>query len=193
MRCWPRHRRKHRMRKLKKVAFSHFFDTLKRRQKCRRFFTGRLRPEQDICRPPACRYSCHRHPKGCSPCSFLEVRLPHVRPVVRLWKRSSSAPDPSPVFFDSSCFITPWLVYPIQGKISGATTPAGISYLAIPLPHRACWGDGRSPSVKSLTASAAKRNPATGGTNATLPGVCLRGESSCKSGFSSRGTGSSRE
>ena len=28
MRCWPRHRRKHRMRKLKKVAFSHFFDTL---------------------------------------------------------------------------------------------------------------------------------------------------------------------
>gem|GEM_PF-5131997 len=29
MRCWPRHRRKHRMRKLKKVAFSHFFDTLK--------------------------------------------------------------------------------------------------------------------------------------------------------------------
>ena len=30
IRCWPRHRRKHRMRKLKKVAFSHFFDTLKR-------------------------------------------------------------------------------------------------------------------------------------------------------------------
>ena len=29
MRCWPRRRRKHRMRKLKKVAFSHFFDTLK--------------------------------------------------------------------------------------------------------------------------------------------------------------------
>ena len=28
IRCWPRHRRKHRMRKLKKVAFSHFFDTL---------------------------------------------------------------------------------------------------------------------------------------------------------------------
>ena len=25
----PRHRRKHRMKKLKKVAFSHFFDTLK--------------------------------------------------------------------------------------------------------------------------------------------------------------------
>ena len=29
IRCWPRHRRKHRMKKLKKVAFSHFFDTLK--------------------------------------------------------------------------------------------------------------------------------------------------------------------
>ena len=29
MRCWPRRRRKHRMRKLKKVAFSHFFDTLR--------------------------------------------------------------------------------------------------------------------------------------------------------------------
>ena len=28
IRCWPRHRRKHRMKKLKKVAFSHFFDTL---------------------------------------------------------------------------------------------------------------------------------------------------------------------
>ena len=32
IRCWPRHRRKHRMKKLKKVAFSHFFDTLKRLQ-----------------------------------------------------------------------------------------------------------------------------------------------------------------
>ena len=30
IRCWPRHRRKHRMKKFKKVAFSHFFDTLKR-------------------------------------------------------------------------------------------------------------------------------------------------------------------
>ena len=30
MRCWPRHRRKHRMRKLKKVAFSHFFEFEKR-------------------------------------------------------------------------------------------------------------------------------------------------------------------
>ena len=29
MRCWPRRRRKHRLRKLKKVAFSHFFDTLR--------------------------------------------------------------------------------------------------------------------------------------------------------------------
>ena len=29
MSFWPRHRRKHRMRKLKKVAFSHFFDTLR--------------------------------------------------------------------------------------------------------------------------------------------------------------------
>ena len=29
IRCWPRHRRKHRMKKLKKVAFSHFFDTLR--------------------------------------------------------------------------------------------------------------------------------------------------------------------
>ena len=28
IRCWPRHRRKHRMKKLKKVAYSHFFDTL---------------------------------------------------------------------------------------------------------------------------------------------------------------------
>ena len=26
--CWPRHRCKHRMKKLKKVAFSHYFDTL---------------------------------------------------------------------------------------------------------------------------------------------------------------------
>ena len=32
IRCWPRHRRKHRMKKLKKVAFSHFFDTLKGEQ-----------------------------------------------------------------------------------------------------------------------------------------------------------------
>ena len=30
IRCWPRHRCKHRMKKLKKVASSHFFDTLKR-------------------------------------------------------------------------------------------------------------------------------------------------------------------
>ena len=28
IRCWPRHRCKHRMKKLKKVAFSHFFDTM---------------------------------------------------------------------------------------------------------------------------------------------------------------------
>ena len=28
IRCWPRHRRKHRMKKLEKVAFSHFFDSL---------------------------------------------------------------------------------------------------------------------------------------------------------------------
>ncbi|MGN0769844.1 MAG: hypothetical protein ACI4N0_03895 [Christensenellales bacterium] len=38
MRCWPRHRRKHRMEKLEKVAFSHFFDILKTPGR-----TGRLR------------------------------------------------------------------------------------------------------------------------------------------------------
>ena len=31
MRCWPRRRRKHRMRKFEKVALSHFLDTLKGR------------------------------------------------------------------------------------------------------------------------------------------------------------------
>ena len=30
IRCWPRHRRKHRMKKLEKVAFSHFFDSPRR-------------------------------------------------------------------------------------------------------------------------------------------------------------------
>ena len=39
-RCCPRHRRKHRMRKLKKVAFSHFFDILKNTMRCMVFFFG---------------------------------------------------------------------------------------------------------------------------------------------------------